>query len=528
MPTNEAHLSWLDYGVVCAYIAAMVGIGFYFSRKQGSADHYYAGNRRIPTWAVGISILATIISSVTFIAYPGTAYAGNWLLLVQGLMVPVVLLTVIWFIVPAYRHAIGISSYEYFEKRFSYASRLYASIAFGIVNLTKMGTIMYLLSLAISRTTGWNSYAVILVVGAATILYTWTGGMEAVIWTDVVQGFLFLIAGVLCVSILLFRPPGGPSAVVSLAYDHGKMGVGPYAIDFTKPTLIVLIINGLFYAFQNYTTNQTVVQRFLAARDDRAAVKATLTGVLLCVPTWALFMFIGTCLWSFYQLTDFKLPPDVKGDAVFPFFMKTQLPMGVTGLVLAGLMAAAMSNLSSELNCLSAVAVEDYYRRLRPASTDRQRLIVGKGVVLLCGAIGVGVSVFYVKLGQESLLKTVFSLYALFSAGVAGLFALAFMTTRANRRGVTVGMIACIIFTLWAALTTEWKWGNDKFTAISSPVRFAQDLYMLGVYSHIVLFVVGYLASLCFPHEERHPELTIYGWLGRRGRSVESATPVAA
>src|SRR4051794_26286818 len=332
------HLGLIDYGVVAVYLAAMVWMGMHFAGAQKSADHYFAGNRRIPAWAVGMSLLATIISSVTFIAYPGTGYSSNWLLLVQGLMVPVVLITMIWWVVPTYRRLIRISAYEYFEVRFSYGSRLYASLSFTVIQSTRLGTVVYLLSLALSKMTGWDIYAVVFGVGAATIFYTLVGGIDAVVWTDVVQGLLFLAGGLLCVGILLFRPPGGPSAVISLAAHNGKFSVGPYNWDFTKQTFWVLAINGVFYAVQKYTTDQSIVQRFILSKDDRDAVRATLLGVLLCVPTWALFMFIGTCLWSFYRLTSFPLPPNIKADAVFPWFITTQLPPGAVGLVLAAIL----------------------------------------------------------------------------------------------------------------------------------------------------------------------------------------------
>jgi SSS family solute:Na+ symporter len=412
------HLGVLDYDVVIAYLLAMVWLGARFSRAQTGTDHYYAGNRRIPAWAVGMSILATIISSVTFLAYPGTAYTSNWLLLVQGLMVPLVLLAMIWFIVPAYRRAIRISAYEYFEKRFSYASRLYASLAFSVMHFTKMGTVIYLLALALSKMTGWDIYAVIFAVGAATIFYTLIGGIEAVVWTDVAQGFLFLAGGLACLAILLFKPAVGPGAVVSLAAHNGKLSFGPYDFNFTQLTFWVMAINGIFYALQKYTTDQTIVQRFLLAKDDRAAIRATLIGVLLCVPTWALFMFIGTCLWSFYRITNLPLPPKIKGDEVFPFFITTQLPTGVTGLVLAAILAAAMSTLSSDLNCLSAVGVEDYYRRLRPGATDQQRLRMGKTIVAICGVVALLIACAYVRLGENSVLATVFEMYAIFSGGL--------------------------------------------------------------------------------------------------------------
>ncbi|NWG12227.1 MAG: sodium:solute symporter [Acidobacteria bacterium] len=510
-------LAVLDYLVILAYMLAMVWMGWYFSKRQKDTDHYYAGNRRIPSWAVGISILATLISSVTFLAYPGAGYSGNWILLVQGLMVPIVLLAVLWIIVPVYREAIRLSAYEYFEKRFSYASRLYTSLAFSVMHFTKMGTVVYLLSLALSGMTGWDIYLVIAVVSLATLIYTLIGGIEAVVWTDVVQGFLFLAGGLACILILLFRPEGGPAAVVGLAWKNGKIDLGPYDLDFVKLTFVVMAINGIFYALQKYGTDQTIVQRFLLAKDDRSAIRATLLGALLCVPTWTAFIFIGTCLWSFYRITGIPLPPDIKSDGVFPYFIMTELPAGVTGLILSALLAAAMSTLASDLNCLSAVAVEDYYRRLRPHATDKKRLAVGKGVVLVCGLVTLLVAAYFAGAGEKSVLGSLFELYAIFSGGIVGLFALAFFTRRANRKGAIVGIVACILFTAWAVLSSPIKWGGEKMILLDLGAwGYRHHNMMLGVYSHIVLFVVGYAASLFFKHEAPPRSLTIHGWLERR------------
>lgn len=518
MESQRHTLAALDYLVVFAYLAAMMLMGVYFSRKQGSTDQYFAASRRVPIWAVGMSILATIISSVTFIAYPGTAYASNWLLLAQGLMVPVVMVWLVWFIVPAYRHAIGISAYEYFEKRFSYGARLYSSLAFSVVTVTKMGTITYLMATALASMTGWPPLVVIPIVGAATLIYTWIGGMDAVIWTDVVQGFLFLGGGVVCLGVILYTPAGGPSAIISDAFHAGKMSFGPYDLNFSRLTLVVVVLNGIFYALQNYTTSQHIVQRFLAAKDDRSAIKGALIGMTVCVPTWALFMFIGTGLWSFYRVSQYTLPAGITGDAVFPYFIMTQLPAGITGLVLAAILAAAMSTLSSDLNGVSSVVVEDYFRRLKPNATDYQRLLVGKGAVLVAGVVSIGVSLIYVWLGQASILATVFDLYAIFSGGIAGLFVLAFFTRRANRQGAMIGIVVCIVFTAWAILTSS----NKRPPMINlGRFNFTQHSYMVGVYSHIVLFFVGYLASLFFPKPILAPNLTIHGWRNRGQSGLE-------
>jgi SSS family solute:Na+ symporter len=514
----------LDYLIMLVYMGAMVWIGMIFSKKQKTTENYYAGGRAVPTWAIGMSVLATLISSVTFLAYPAAGFKSDWTLLVQGLMVPIVLFVIIWFIVPCYRRAIGLSAYEYFEKRFGTFARLYTALEFSFNHFAKMGTVFYLLSLALASMTGMNTYHVIIIVGIVTVLYTFVGGIEAVVWTDVIQGFLFLAGGAVVVAVLLFKPEGGPEAVVGLALKNHKMALGSFDWDFSRLTFFVMAVNGIFYALQKYSTDQTIVQRFLLAKTDKKAIRASLMGPLLCVPTWMLFIFIGTCLWSFYKITGLPLPAEAlsKPEVVFPHFIMTQLPPGVVGLILVALLAAAMSTLSSDLNCLSAIGVEDFYRRLRPQSSDARRLFWGKIIVCLSGILAMGVAFAYVKSEGKTVLEIVFKLYAIFSGGIAGLFCLAFFTRRANRRGVAIAIAACVLFTSWAFLTSNGfaGEGGKKLFLDLGRFNFTQHNYMLGVYSHLVLFGTGYLASLFFKEKKVDIQLTIYGWLENRKKGI--------
>jgi SSS family solute:Na+ symporter len=530
----------LDVVVVIAYLGLVVGMGVHFSKRQKDTDRYYKGGQSLPSWAVGMSILATLISSITFLAYPGAGFGGQWVLLVQGLMVPIVLIGLIWFIVPMYRKVIGISAYEYFEKRFGFFGRLYGSVAFFFAHFTKMGTVFYLLALAVATMTGLSgkfagaTYVVILVLGVLVILYTLLGGIEAVVWCDVIQGFMLVVGGLICVAVLLFTPEGGPSAVIGKAWSNNKMSMGPYNWDLTTKTFWVLAINGIFYAIQKYGTDQTIVQRFLLSKDDKGAIRAALMGALLCVPVWTLFMFIGSCLWSFYDtstgqaLTNLTgtqaLPVGTVGDKVFPHFIMNQLPMGISGLILAALVAAALSSLDSDLNCLSAIGIEDYYRRFKPNSTDKQRLFVGRLLVLICGICAVLIACAYVKMGGKAILGTVFALYAIFSGGIAGMFILGFFTIRTNRKGMYIGIAACVLFTSYAILTsTKFDLGGPEKRLIfdMGKLNFTHHKYMLQVYSNLVLFGVGYLASFFFQADRDVKHLTFYGWRKKHERIAD-------
>jgi SSS family solute:Na+ symporter len=539
-------LHWLDYVVVFGYLAFIAILGSSFARRQKSTDRYYTGGRNIPTWAIGLSILATLISSVTFLAYPGAGYKeSSWILLVQGLMVPVVLICIIWFVVPMFRKVIGISTYEYFEKRFGLIPRLYTSFSFSLMHFAKMGTVFYLMALAVGTMMGITSNEgliyLIVILGVAVVVYTLLGGIEAVIWCDVIQGLLLMGVGVMVI-LTLFYKGGGPVEMVSTAWNEGKIDLSPlepsYKWDMVHLGFWVMAINGIFYGIQKYGTDQTIIQRYLTAGSDKKAIKAALMGVLLCIPVWTLFIFIGSMLWVYYQPGVNPLKPEVvnfigdKPERVFMYYVNSEFPVVIVGLVLAGLVAAALSSLDSDLNCLSAVVVEDYYRRIRKNSTDKQRLRFGRIVVAACGLYAIGVAILYVFFqGKMPVLKIIFELYAIFSGGIAGLFILAFFTRRANLKGVYVGLIACILFTAWGFLTGppldpgEQMWlnlnnlsnsllGTSTFGIAEGQIslNFPHHRYMLGVYSHIVLFIAGYIASLFFRHDRDISGLTFYDW----------------
>ncbi|WP_026712432.1 sodium:solute symporter [Flavobacterium daejeonense] len=521
---SGASLHFIDYLIIVLSLVLTFWVGVKFSKKNTNTEQYFAAGGSIPAWAVGMSIFATLISSVTFLAYPGEGYKSNWILLVQGFMVPVVLLFSIRFIVPLYRNVIGLSAYEYFEKRFGYLARVYGSLGFIFAHFSKMGSVLFLLALALSSMTGVDALTVIWIIGIAIIFITLFGGMEAVIWLDVIQGFLLILGGILAIAVILFKTDGGLGAIVNYAVDHDKIGFGPYDFDFVNLTFWVMVINGIFYAIQKYGADQTIVQRYLTAKTDKDAIKASVLGIAITVPVWTVFMFIGTALFSFYALNpQLHLPEGIASDAVFPYFITTQLPPGLIGLILSALIAAAISSLDADLNCLAAVGVDDYYKRLKPGASGLQHLRMGKILVVAAGLAAILVASVYVYYGEdEGILSTVFMLYAIFSGGIAGMLLLGLFVNRANRKGLNVGIVACILFTGFALLTsTKIGTGEAKHLILDmGDFNYTQHKYMLGVYSHIVLFCVGWIASYFFPKEEVPNNLTYYGYLEKKRKGL--------
>ncbi|MFD2033854.1 sodium:solute symporter [Belliella marina] len=524
---EQTGLQILDYAIILLSILGTIYMGVYFSKRQKSSENYFAGSGRIPSWAIGMSIFATLISSVTFLAYPSAAYKSNWILLVQGLMVPVVLVMMIWVIVPLFRKVIGLSTYEYFEKRFGVFPRLYSSLAFVFMHFSKMGTVLYLVSLALSSMLQVDIFIVIGTLGVSIIILTYLGGIEAVIWMDVIQGFLLIGGGLFCLFILLYPAPEvGPVEAIGEAISLKKIGFGPYDMDLGQLTFIVMALNGVFYAIQKYATDQTIVQRYLTAQNDKEAKRAAYMGVFLSVPVWTVFMLIGSLLFVFYQLPNNVLPSEMSVDEVFPYFIMTQLPVGVTGLVISAIAAAAISSLDSDMNCLAAVGVEDFYTRFNPKSTTQQRLWVGRFLVLVAGLASVLVAVLYVFWEGEGVLGAVFELYAIFSAGIVGIFLLALFSRSANNSGVTVGIIVCILFTTYAFLTsTPLSFGGEKKLLLDlRSYNFPHHKYMLGVYSHLIVLIVGYIASRFFKSPKVPDSLTIHGYFKNRNMKLKKSS----
>tara|TARA_R110002049_G_scaffold1537_4_gene11865 strand:+ start:14326 stop:15897 length:1572 start_codon:yes stop_codon:yes gene_type:complete len=512
MENNALHI--IDYLIIIASLIVSIGVGFRFSKKQSNVSQYFSAGGNLPSWAIGVSIFATLISSITFLAYPGEGYASNWVRLVQGIMVPIVVVGMIGFVVPLYRDVIGLSAYEYFEKRFGYFARLYSSLGFILAHFSKMGSVFFLLSLAVASMTGIDTYTIIIVLGIAVVLLTLLGGMEAVIWLDVIQGFLLILGGVVTLIVITLKIDGGLGAIFEVANTENKMSLGPFDWDFVNLTFWVMAINGIFYAIQKYGTDQTIIQRYLTAKSDKDAKRASLMGVLMVVPIWTMFMFIGTALYAFYQSGVAQLPEGLRADAVFPHFILNEMPVGVIGLIISALLAAAISSLDSDLNSLAAVVVDDYYKKFRPNATDAQQMVLGKILVVLAGIGAIIVASIYVSAGDKGVLGIVFMLYAIFSGGIVGIFLLGIFVPRANKQGLYIGIAASVLFTAYALLssTTIGTGDNKELIVDLGEFNYTQHKYMLGVYSHIVLFVVGWVTSYFFPKKGVDPSLTYAGY----------------
>ncbi len=505
-------MHFVDAFIIAAYLLILVGIGLRFSGRQKSTDAYFIAGRSVPGWAAGLSLLATTITSVTFIAYPGAAYAGDWTLLGPGILFLVVIIAVGPIVVPFFRHVVSMSVYEYFGKRFGKLVRMYAAFTFALGSFAKMGFVFYLLALSVASFTGWPMGLLIIGLGIITIFYTLVGGFSAVIWTDVAQGLLLWTGVAVTIVILLFFSGARPAAMFHIIATSGKMSLGSTHFDLARPTFWTLAIYGIFFYFQRYTADQSIVQRYLAAKSDRAALRGMAMGAGLCLPVWTAFMLIGSLLWALYRITGQALPAAVtRPDQVFPYYMVSHMPPGVSGIFLAALFGAAMSMLASDLNCVGLILVQDFHAQFVPDRTDAQRLRFGKTVIVICGALAIVVALLLTHT-RGSALALYYAATAILAGGLAALFLLAFLCRRAGRAAALLGIGVNLVFTTYATLTLD----GGKIVNLHG-FNFPWSEYTIGACGNVLFLAAGLLGAALFPAQvDSSPRHTLWEWLAAR------------
>jgi len=494
----------VDIFVLVLYSLIVLLVGFLVSRGKQDAEDYFLAGKKLPGWAIGLSILGTCISSVTYIAYPGMAFARDWQYLVQGLTLPLLIAAGLLAVVPFYRNHIRMSVTEYVQKRFGPGVRAYTLIVIMIFELTRLATVMYLVSLVVNAITGYNITYIILAVGVITVVYTVAGGMEGVIWTDVIQTVFFLVGGLSAILITSLNVENGLAGIIEQGCSQGKFRLFDFTPSLSSAAFYVLFMSGLVNFFYFLAGNQNQVQRYICAPDDKAAKRAALLGSLGSVPVWALFMMVGTCLFVYFsQHPDATVAGYIaqnKPDKVFPYFIATRLPAGVSGLVLAGLFAAAMSTLDSSMTTLSTLAVTDLYQRFAKTN-DHRSLQVSRLLMFIWGVLGIALALLMIKVG--AFLEFYFRLFSILGGSITGLFFLALLVRSANKKGAVAGIIAGIILTVWGSLSYMGVSLGAKWLA------FPWDPMMVGVIATAAVVVFGYGASRIFPSKTDEPKTPV-------------------
>ena len=480
-------LPTVDLVVLGGYLAAVVGLGFWLGRRTDDADEFMAAGRSLPGWAVGLSMFGSYISSISFLANPGSAYKDNWNAFVFSISAPVAAAIAVRWFVPFYRRRGEISAYEHLERRFGPWARTYAVVCFLLTQMARMGAIVYPLGLVVAPLTGWSVATTIIVTGALMTIYSMAGGMKAVVWIGALQSAVLMAGTALCLVAVVRQTPGGLDEIVRTGAAEGKFSLGSFGPSLAEATFWVMLVFGLATHLSNFAVDQSYVQRYLVARDDREAAKSVWITALLYVPVAAVFFFIGTALFVFYRSRPELAAAFVAPDKAFPHFISTRLPMGAAGLVVAAIFAASMD---SNLNSMATLTLRDLYLRyVRPSAGERESLRFLRLATLFWGVVGAGVGL--AMIGADSALAAWWKLASLFSGGVLGLFLLGLVSRADNVAGaigVTVGVLVITWMTLPALAETMGR---------ELPQLLANSLHanMTIVVGTLTIFLVGLLAN---------------------------------
>lgn len=512
-------LHWIDLTVLIGYLSLVAGMGYYFSKKNISTEEYFVGGRSFSGWVVGLSLVGTSISSVTFLSYPADAYKTTWIRFITTWSMPLGVLIAAYYFLPFFRRNNVTSAYEYLEHRFGPSVRVYGGITFIFAQLVRVSIILYLVSLLLHEITGFSIVTNILISGVFVAFYTIMGGINAVIWTDVIQTIILVLGGLLTLGVIINHLPGGLGQIFSVAISDGKLSLaemtssGFRSIDWnfsiTRKTGTMLFLVGLTSWLTEYSANQNTVQRYAAAKSTYEARKAMLVCVLSSLPIWAFYMFIGTSLYVFFQVFPTIEATEMlngvrKAEQIFPYFILNFLPPGFTGLVIAAALAAAMSSLDSSINAISTVGVVDIYRRhIKKAEKDKHYLQIawliagGAALFMVCGALILNAS------ETKTIQDTATILYSITGGGLLGLYLLGFFTKKGNAKSVWIGLIVTSLFTIWTILSKRGlvpEWLHTPF-----------DLYYTGLIGNIIMFAVSFTAAVLLVDQRKNlKNLTIW------------------
>ncbi|MBW6502328.1 MAG: sodium:solute symporter [Bacteroidales bacterium] len=483
----------LDSIVFFALVTGNILFGASFFFRNRTPDQFTAGSGNLPAFAVGMSIFATYVSSISFLALPGKAYMSDWNAFVFSLSIPVATIIAIKFFVPLYRGIGNISAYYYLELRFGTWARLYASLCYILTQLMRTGAILLLLALALNALFGWNVRTIIILTGFMVMLYSMLGGIRAVIWTDTVQAVILIAGALLSAAYLTFSMPEGPGQIFSIALENNKFSLGSFSLSLADSTFWVVLIYGLFINLQNYGIDQNFVQRYMTTGTEREAKSSALFGSLLYIPVSLVFFYIGTALFSFYTAQPDVLPDSLRvpgsGDRIFPWFIVTQLPAGITGLLVAAIFAAGMSTVSTSLNSTATIILSDYYKRyFNREASEKQSMAVLYISSFLTGTAGIVIALLLV--GVESVLDAWWSLASIFSGGMLGLFLLGFIARKAKNSDAAAGVIIGVVVISWMSLS-PLCFNADKLQAFRSP--FHSNLTI--VFGTLVIFLTGFILT---------------------------------
>ena len=431
------------WGVLVGYFAVMFGMGVYFARKEKSADDFFRGGQRVPWFVAGMSIFATMLSSVSFIALPAQTYISDWRYFPMALTIFAMAPLVICCFLPFFRRLNITCAYEYLEKRFNLGVRLFASAAFVVFMICRVAVVTLLPAIVLNAMTGIGIDTCILVCGVATILYCAFGGFEAVVWSDFIQGLVLISGAFLILVALIMGTDGGLSGYFSTALSHGKMRVWDFRPLVSAPVFWVVLVYGITQNLFSYTSDQCIIQRYVSVRDEKAAARSIWFNGVVSLAVSALFYMMGTALFTHYlshpELTD---PVMAKPDGILPLYIVSELPGWLSGLVVAAIFAATISTLSANLSASASAVTSDFIVRFRPNLSNAARVRCGQLLVGVTGVLGTVAALILARVETRSLFDNFQDFIAMLTSGLAGLFFIGVFLPRVKGRAAVIGLAA--------------------------------------------------------------------------------------
>lgn len=485
--------AWIVVGL---YALLMAGMAFYFIRKKKSADDYFRGGRRIPWYVAGMSIFATMLSSITFIAIPTQTYMSDWRYFPMAICIFLIAPIAIRYYLPFFCRLGITSAYEYLERRFNLGVRLFGSAAFVVFMVCRVAVVTLLPAIALNAVTGMSIDAAILVCGALTIVYCSLGGLEAVIWSDFVQGVV-LVGGAVAVLVILVAKTGAPGEHIATFWREatagGKTTLWDFRMALGEPVFWVVLVQGLVSNLSSYTSDQCVIQRYIATPDEASTRRSIWFNGVMSVFASVVFYGIGTALWTHYRTMpaamDATLP---KVDSVFPAFMAAELPWYLAGLVIAAIFAATISTLSANLSSASTAVVTDFIRRFRPQISNRTQIRCGQCCTAIVGVLGVAAALVLSRIESRALFDSFQEFIAMLTAGLTGVFFMGVFMESVKGRAAVVGLLANYVVCLALKLNGYCCWG----------VRLHP--FLAGGIGLVVCIAVAWLTALVLPERGKN------------------------
>lgn len=479
---NHPTFGIVNYSVLFLYLLISLLVGFYFARKQNSTQDYFLGGGRIPWWASGLSVFGTLLSALTFMAIPAKSFLTDWSYFFLNITAILIVPVIVFLFIPYFNKLKINTAYEFLEKRFNYFARVLGSLSFILFQLGRIGIVLLLPSLAIAIVTGMSVDMCILLMGVLCVVYTTFGGIEAVIWTDVLQVVVLMGGSILAIFWILGQTDITLTEAYTFAIDNNKINLANMDWNFVDATFWVVFLGGLASALITQGTDQTIVQRYLTSSSVKNAQKTSYTNAAMTLPATFIFFGIGTLLFLFYSKMPQRLSPDLSNnDSIFPWYIVNELPKGISGLLIAAVFSAAMSSISSSLNSVSTAFCNDFYKNFYPATPDLRLLRIARYATMAIGVAGVLLALWMAHSNIKSLWDQFYKFLGLITGGLGGMFLLGILNKKANATGTLLGVLISAVLIWYLTMYTQINFLMYSFFGLTS------------------CFISGYLLSLVFP-----------------------------